>query len=155
MLVICRICPKLFNLDSILVNVLDDEIGLRNQETNLELVNALLDNLESRFFRTLTGKVLSIHDRKTKVGRISLGSVRNLLQGSHVIQPVKSTLGLFIVTTQENIDLVGTLAQGSREFAAAKVGLRMRREFSAIVGEFVQLEVLVDVSETNRERVRV
>jgi hypothetical protein len=115
-LVIRWVRPKVHHLDTVLVHHLDDEIGLRNEKSNLEFVNALSDNLERRFFRAFARQVLSIHNGQTKVGGVPLRSVRDLLQRGHVIQKVEgSTSGsLFVVTTEQDIDLVGTLAQGCR-----------------------------------------
>lgn len=100
--------------DTIFINHLDDEIGLRNEKSNLQFMNTLMDNFESGLLGALSRQVRSIHNGQAKVGCVTVRSIRDLLQRGHGIQKVERGTGLLVVTTQQNIDLVRTLTQGCR-----------------------------------------
>lgn len=65
---------------------------------------------------------------------ISLTAVRNLLECSHVIQEIEGCFaGALVVTAEQDVDLVGTTAQRSGQFAAAEIGLCLDGELDTVV----------------------
>ena len=118
----------------------------------MHLSNAVFNNLDGFLFCQVL-RVLLVENGGAKVLSVSLCSVLDLVQGTQVIQIVQGGrifLSL-VVSTQQNIDLVWSSSQGSSHFPTSKVGLAMRRKFGALVGEFVEIDVLGNVSAQGRE----
>lgn len=124
--------------DSILVYDLDDKIGLCQQEASFQLVDALLHNLNGGLLGTVF-QVFLVHYREAKARSVSLAPVLDLGQGRQVVHPVERSTVLGIVSTQQQIDLIGSSTQGIGQLFASKIRLRVDTQLSAIVGQFVQL----------------
>ena len=132
-------------LDAVLVDDLDDKVGLGDEETGLQLLHTVFDDGHG----LVLGKALlpiAVHDGEAEIGGIALAAVVDLLEGGEVVQEVQGAgLGVGVVSTEEDIDLIRTTAEGGGKLSAHKVGLGVGGELHAIVGQLVQSNVLLDV----------
>ena len=140
-----RVGTILGGLDAVLVDDLDDEVGLSDEETGLQLLHAVLNDGHG----LVLGKALlpiAVHDGKAEVGGVALAAVVDLLEGGEIVQEVQGTgLGVDVVSAEENIDLIRTTAEGGGKLSAHKVGLGVGGKLHAVVGQLVQSNVLLDV----------
>mmetsp|Transcript_13582 Transcript_13582/g.22608 ORF Transcript_13582/g.22608 Transcript_13582/m.22608 type:complete len:213 (+) Transcript_13582:115-753(+) len=150
-----RVGTKLGDLDAVLVNDLDDEIGLGDEEAGLQLLHAVLNDGDG----LVLGEALlpiAVHDGKAEAGGIALAAVVDLLEGGHVVQEVEGAgLGAGVVSAEEDVDLIRTAAEGGGQLSTHEVGLGVRRELHPVVGQLVEGNVLLDVlAEVDEVRIR-
>ena len=140
-----RVGAELGGLDAVLVDDLDDEIGLGNEEAGLQLLHAVLDDGDGLVLREALLPV-AVHDGEAEAGGVALAAVVDLLEGGEVVQEVEGAgLGAGVVSAEEDVDLIRAAAEGGGQLPAHEVGLGVRRELHAVVGQLVEGDVLLDV----------
>ena len=140
-----RVGAELGGLDAVLVDDLDDEIGLGDEEAGLQLLHAVLDDGDGLVLREALIPV-AVHNGKAESGGVALTAVVDLLEGGHVVQEVEGAgLGAGVVSAEEDVDLIRAAAEGGGQLPAHEVGLGVRRELHAVVGQLVEGDVLLDV----------
>jgi hypothetical protein len=120
------------DLDTILVDLFDHKVWLRHEKSYVYFVDALVDNFEGIFLRH-TGRAILIKDGRNKVLRVPLCSMFYLVHGSHIVQIVQGSSSLVIVSSQQNIDLEGTLSKSSSKFSTGKVSLSLCGKLGSII----------------------
>ena len=117
-----RICSKGKYLDPILIDLLDDKVGLIEHKSRMNFVDALLHNLERLFFCQSFLPILIIYGG-AKVLRVSLRTVSDFMKSTKVIQVIQGATCFFVIARQQDVDLKGSFSEGGCQLSAGKVGL--------------------------------
>lgn len=90
-LVVLGIRPVANGTNAVAINHFNDKVGLCQQESRGQFVDALIDNVNGGGLIALFrgGWVGLVHDREAKVGGVSLAAVGHFGQSGQVVHPVE------------------------------------------------------------------